>query len=207
MELDIKGNPGNNNSFQDNQVDRTASFNPNAKEVHVNQYLQQQSPDYRLISCFRELQEEVKNDDRLQKKLEDIKRYRTRLPRTIGLKAKLQDGGFSKDAIDKACRQKQYYAKKSTKYQYYEGAQKIDSYLFAIVSSRFDTYVMPLIVKQSPLDVIKKVVYEQVIMPVVDKLAFNGEKDTELRYNIDDIFGMLYYLTGNCHINWKEYHV
>lgn len=207
MELDIKGNPGNNNSFQDNQVDRTASFNPNAKEVHVNQYLQQQSPDYRLISCFRELQEEVRNDDRLQKKLDDIKRYRTRLPRTIGLKAKLQDGGFSKDAIDKACRQKQYYAKKSTKYQYYEGAQKIDSYLFAIVSSRFDTYVMPLIVKQSPLDVIKKVVYEQVIMPVVDKLAFNGEKDTELRYNIDDIFGMLYYLTGNCHINWKEYHV
>lgn len=207
MELDIKGNPGNNNSFQDNQVDRTASFNPNAKEVHVNQYLQQQSPDYRLISCFRELQEEVRNDDRLQKKLEDIKRYRTRLPHTIGLKAKLQDGGFSKDAIDKACRQKQYYAKKSTKYQYYEGAQKIDSYLFAIVSSRFDTYVMPLIVKQSPLDVIKKVVYEQVIMPVVDKLAFNGEKDTELRYNIDDIFGMLYYLTGNCHINWKEYHV
>lgn len=207
MELDIKGNPGNNNSFQDNQVDRTASFNPNAKEVHVNQYLQQQSPDYRLISCFRELQEEVRNDDRLQKKLEDIKRYRTRLPRTIGLKAKLQDGGFSKEAIDKACRQKQYYAKKSTKYQYYEGAQKIDSYLFAIVSSRFDTYVMPLIVKQSPLDVIKKVVYEQVIMPVVDKLAFNGEKDTELRYNIDDIFGMLYYLTGNCHINWKEYHV
>jgi cell division protein FtsB len=207
MELDIKGNPGNNNSFQDNQVDRTASFNPNAKEVHVNQYLQQQSPDYRLISCFRELQEEVRNDDRLQKKLDDIKRYRTRLPHTIGLKAKLQDGGFSKDAIDKACRQKQYYAKKSTKYQYYEGAQKIDSYLFAIVSSRFDTYVMPLIVKQSPLDVIKKVVYEQVIMPVVDKLAFNGEKDTELRYNIDDIFGMLYYLTGNCHINWKEYHV
>ncbi len=207
MELDIKGNPGNNNSFQDNQVDRTASFNPNAKEVHVNQYLQQQSPDYRLISCFRELQEEVRNDDRLQKKLEDIKRYRTRLPHTIGLKAKLQDGGFSKEAIDKACRQKQYYAKKSTKYQYYEGAQKIDSYLFAIVSSRFDTYVMPLIVKQSPLDVIKKVVYEQVIMPVVDKLAFNGEKDTELRYNIDDIFGMLYYLTGNCHINWKEYHV
>lgn len=207
MELDIKGNPGNNNTFQDNQVDSTASFNPNAKEVHVHQYLQQQSPDYRLISCFRELQEEVRNDDRLQKKLDDIKRYRTRLPRTIGLKAKLQDGGFSKEAIDKACRQKQYYAKKSTKYQYYEGAQKIDSYLFAIVSSRFDTYVMPLIVKQSPLDVIKKVVYEQVIMPVVDKLAFNGEKDTELRYNIDDIFGMLYYLTGNCHINWKECHV
>lgn len=205
MELDIKGNPGDHNTFQDNHVGSTLSFNPNATDVHIHQYLQ--SHDYRLINCFRKLQEEVKHDIKLQKKLDDIKRYRTRLPHTIGLQAKLQDGGFSKGAIDKACRQKQYYAKKSTKYQYYEGAQKIDSYLFAIVSSRFDTYVMPLIVKQSPLDVIKKVVYEQVIMPVVDKLAFNGEKDTELRYNIDDIFGMLYYLTGNCHINWKEYHV
>ena len=207
MEFDINGNPGNNNTFQDNNVERTASFNPNAKEVHVTQYLQQQSPDNRLISCFRELQEEVKNDIKLQKKIDDIKRYRTRLPRTIGLQAKLQDGGFSKDAIDKACRQKQYYVKKSTRYQYYEAAQQIDSYLYAIVCNRFDTYVMPLIVKQEPLGVIKKAVYEHVITPVIDKIAFNGKEDTVLRYNIDDIFGMLYYLTGNCHINWKEYHV
>ncbi len=207
MEFDINGNPGNNNTFQDNNVERTASFNPNAKEVHVNQYLQQQSPDNRLISCFRELKEEVKNDIKLQKKIDDIKRYRTRLPRTIGLQAKLQDGGFSKDAIDKALRQKQYYVKKSTRYQYYEAAQQIDSYLYAIVCNSFDTYVMPLIVKQEPLGVIKKAVYEQVIMPVIDKLNFNVKEDTVLRYNIDDIFGMLYYLTGNCHINWKEYHV
>lgn len=207
MELDIKGNPGDHNTFQDNHVGSTLSFNPNATDVQINQYLQQQSYDNRLINCFRKLQEEVKHEIKLQKKLDDIKRYRTRLPHTIGLQAKLQDGGFSKGAIDKACRQKQYYAKKSTKYQYYEAAQQIDSYLYAIVCNRFDTYVMPLIVKQSPLEDIKTAVYEQVIMPVADKLASNGTEDTVLRYNIDDIFGMLYYLTGNCHINWKEYNV
>ncbi len=60
MELDIKGNPGDHNTFQDNHVGSTESFNPNATDVHIHQYLQ--SHDYRLINCFRKLQEEVKHD-------------------------------------------------------------------------------------------------------------------------------------------------
>lgn len=207
MEVGIKGNPGENNSFQEYKIDHAGSFNPNAKEVHVHQYTSLLNFDHRLLNCFHELREEVQKDEKLQKKLDDFKHYRTRLRRTIGLQAKLTDGGFIKSDIDRASRQKQYYAKKSTKFQYYKAAQRIDSYLFAIVCNNFDIYVMPMIVKKAPLSDIKKAVYEQVIMPVVDKISYNGEEDTILCYTIDDIFGMLYYLTGNCHINWKEYDV
>ena len=110
-------------------------------------------------------------------------------------------------AIDKARRQKQSYAKKATKYQYYEMANKIDNYLFAIVSDHFDREVLPLIEDEKPLREINQAVYDKVIVPVMEELNTVGDSDTCLCYTLDDVFGMLYYLTGNCHINWAIYDV
>ena len=139
--------------------------------------------------------------------MDDIMRYRTKLRHTIGLEQKLLDGGFPKKAIDKARRQKQSYAKKATKYQYYEMANKIDNYIFAIVSDHFDREVLPLIEDEKPLREINQAVYDKVILPVMEELNTVGDSDTCLCYTLDDVFGMLYYLTGNCHINWAIYDV
>ena len=205
MEIKIKGNPGTGNRYEDVRLEQVGSYNPNAKEVHIHQ----QSVDHnnRLVTWLRKLQDEVDNDIKIQEKMDSIRRYHTKLPHTLGLKRKLQDGGFAKTAIDKACRLKQGYAKKATKYQYYEMANRIDDYLFAIVSNHFDIYVLPLIEAQKPQNEINQAVYEKVIIPVVEELNVNGADDTCLCYTIDDIFGMLYYLTGNCHINWTIYDV
>lgn len=179
---------------------------PNAQTA-VQNFYQAADHNNRLVTWLRKLQEQVDNDVQIQEKMDNIRRYHTKLPRTLGLKRKLQDGGFTKTAIDKACRLKQGYAKKATKYQYYEMANRIDDYLFAIVSNHFDIYVLPLIKAEKPLEEINQAVYEKVIKPVVNELNVNGAEDTCLCYTIDDIFGMLYYLTGNCHINWAIYDV
>lgn len=205
MELNINGNPGTGNRFQDVKMDQVGSYNPAAKKVIINQT--PIAPQSRLASWFARLQEDFKNDVRLQKKMNDIMRYRTKLPHTIGLEQKLLDGGFAKKAIDKARRQKQTYAKKATKYQYYEMANKIDNYLFAIVSDHFDREVLPLIEDEKPLREINQAVYDKVILPVMEELNTVGDSDTCLCYTLDDVFGMLYYLTGNCHINWAIYDV
>ena len=205
MEININGNPGSGNRYDDVKIHQVGSYNPNATEVHIHQQVGGQNS--RMASWFRKLKEEIDHDDKLQKKMADIMRYRTKLPSTLGLKRKLQDGGYNKTAIDKACRLKQGYAKKATKYQYYEMANRIDDYLFAILSNRFDDYVYPLIVNQRPLADIKQAVSEQVIIPVMKELNENGEDDIYLCYTTDDILGMLYYLTGNCHINWANYDV
>lgn len=205
MEININGNPGSGNRYDDVKIHQVGSYNPNATEVHIHQQVGGQNS--RMASWFRKLKEEIDHDDKLQKKMADIMRYRTKLPHTLGLKRKLQDGGYNKTAIDKACRLKQGYAKKATKYQYYEMANRIDDYLFAILSNRFDDYVYPLIVNQRPLADIKQAVSEQVIIPVMKELNANGEDDIYLCYTTDDILGMLYYLTGNCHINWANYDV
>lgn len=205
MELNINGNPGTGNRFQDVKMDQVGSYNPAAKKVIINQT--PIAPQSRLASWFARLQEDFKNDVRLQKKMNDIMRYRTKLPHTIGLEQKLLDGGFAKKAIDKARRQKQSYAKKATKYQYYEMANKIDNYLFAIVSDHFDREVLPLIEDEKPLREINRAVYDKVVVPVMEELNTVGDSDTCLCYTLDDVFGMLYYLTGNCHINWAIYDV
>ena len=205
MEININGNPGSGNRYDDVKIHQVGSYNPNATEVHIHQQVGGQNS--RMASWFRKLKEEIDHDDKLQKKMADIMRYRTKLPHTLGLKRKLQDGGYNKTAIDKACRLKQGYAKKATKYQYYEMANRIDDYLFAILNNRFDDYVYPLIVNQRPLADIKQAVSEQVIIPVMKELNENGEDDIYLCYTTDDILGMLYYLTGNCHINWANYDV
>lgn len=205
MELNIKGDPGKGNRYEDVRMENVGSYNPAAKKVIINQT--PIAPQSRLASWFARLQEDFKNDVRLQKKMDDIMRYRTKLRHTIGLEQKLLDGGFPKNAIDKARRQKQSYAKKATKYQYYEMANKIDNYLFAIVSDHFDREVLPLIEDEKPLREINQAVYDKVVVPVMEELNTVGDSDTCLCYTLDDVFGMLYYLTGNCHINWAIYDV
>ena len=205
MELNIKGDLGKGNRYEDVRMENVCSYNPAAKKVIINQT--SIAPQSRLASWFARQQEDFKNDVRLQKKMDDIMRYRTKLRHTIGLEQKLLDGGFPKKAIDKARRQKQSYAKKATKYQYYEMANKIDNYLFAIVSDHFDREVLPLIEDEKPLREINQAVYDKVILPVMEELNTVGDSDTCLCYTLDDVFGMLYYLTGNCHINWAIYDV
>lgn len=205
MEVNINGNPGTGNRYEDVRMEQVGSYNPNAKEVHILQSAADHNN--RLVTWLRKLKEQVDNNIQIQEKMDNIRRYHTKLPHTLGLKRKLQDGGFTKTVIDKACRLKQGYAKKATKYQYYEMANRIDDYLFAIVSNHFDVYVLPLIEAEKPLSEINQAVYEKVIIPVVDELNVNGAEDTCLCYTTDDIFGMLYYLTGNCHINWAIYDV
>lgn len=205
MEVNINGNPGTGNRYEDVRMEQVGSYNPNAKEVHIHQSAADHNN--RLVTWLRKLKEQVDNNIQIQEKMDNIRRYHTRLPHTLGLKRKLQDGGFTKTVIDKACRLKQGYAKKATKYQYYEMANRIDDYLFAIVSNHFDVYVLPLIEAEKPLSEINQAVYEKVIIPVVDELNVNGAEDTCLCYTTDGIFGMLYYLTGNCHINWAIYDV
>lgn len=200
INLSVNGDPGTGNSFNDTKIRKVDNYNPNAREVN-NYYTQSES---RLGGWFRRLNDEINNDIRLQKKLDDIKRYHTKLPHTIGLEAKLKDGGFSQSAIDKARRLKMYFAKKSTRFQYYESAQLIDSYLFAKLCQRFDTYILPNI-ESHPLCDIRQMVYEKVVLPIIDEINANGSYDRQLCYNEDDIYGMLYYLTGKCHINWKDY--
>ena len=131
--------------------------------------------------------------------------YTTKLDGTKGLEEKLQDGGFQKMFIQKAIIQKEMYAKRATKYECYPAAQKIILSLFARIKNEFDIKIYPMISKGADVSSIMQEVHKQIVSPILQMIETNGANDQSLYFNMDHIYGMIYYLTGMCHLNWKDY--
>lgn len=154
---------------------------------------------------FQHLADEIEKDERFDKTIEDLEYFETILDGQKGLEEKLTDGGHSISEISLALRQKQKFAKKQEKYKYYESAQWINSHLFADILMKFNDCIKPLIETHQDRHVVFSAIFRNVIEPIVQKLNIEGADDNYLCYDAEDVFGMVYYLTGRCHINWKDY--
>lgn len=158
----------------------------------------------RFARRFEKLNQEVKNDERYEGTMEALKFYLTKLD-GISAETKLYDGGFNENEVTSAIRRKENYAKRLQLNRFFESAQWIDSQLFAKIKMDFEAFITPLIdIGSSKSDILKEVVVK-VVQPVLDLINLEGEDDEILNYNAEDIFGMVYFLTGQCHINWKNY--
>jgi hypothetical protein len=78
--------------------------------------------------------------------------------------------------------------------------QTIYATLMGKVYEEFQIWVRPAVVKGASREVIDQLVYNHVIKPVV------AELETCPEYNeaaMPTVRGMLYFLTGNCHLVWR----
>lgn len=200
MNLKISGNPGENNKYHETHMDYVQNYAPNAKEVNNFNFSSKSS---RYVSRLQRLADEIRCNIR-ENVFEDLLFYNTKLDGTKGLEEKLIDGHFGRTRITVATRQKEMYAKKATKYECYPSAQQINFSIFGRIKNDFDTYVSPLIETDTPLKEIMKVVREKIVSPIMEIIE-NGANDEYLQYTSDHIYGMIYYLTGMCHLNWKDY--
>lgn len=159
----------------------------------------------RFAKRFEKLNQEVANQEKYDGVIESFKYYLTKLD-GVDMPTKLKDGGFNEAEIFKATVRKQNYAKKQAINRFYESAQWIDTQLFARIKMDFETYVeIPLIQKGESKNKIIQAVVEKVIYPTYNLINEEGENDEVLNYTLEDIYGMVYYLTGMCHINWANY--
>lgn len=154
---------------------------------------------------FQHLADEIEKDLRYEKTIEDLEYFETILDGQKGLEEKLTDGGHTTSEISLALRQKQKFAKKQEKYKYYESAQWINSHLFAEILMKFNDCIKPMIEANEDRYKIFSAVYKNVIDPIIQKLNVEGADDDYLCYDAEDVLGMVYFLTGRCHINWKDY--
>lgn len=158
----------------------------------------------RLSATFERLEQEILNNTR-KEVIDELLLYTTKLDGTKGLEEKLQDGGFQKMFIQKAIIQKEMYAKRATKYECYPAAQEIILSLFARIKNEFDVKIYPMIIKGEDVPSIMQEVHKQIVSPILQMIEMNGANDQSLYFNMDHIYGMIYYLTGMCHLNWKNY--
>lgn len=197
---------GTGNPFFDFKINKVENLNPNAKTVHNHYYGNGDGGkgSSRLASYFRGLHQEIAKKI-TREVIDELLEYKTQLDGTKGLKGKLIDGGFIPSAIEEAMRKKEKYAQKATKYECYPSAQEINLLLFADIKSRFETYILPLIRIGTDKDVVMQLIYEKIVDYEMRFINENGTDDADLRYTANHIYGMIYYLTGMCHINWVDY--
>lgn len=186
------------------------SVDNNENQIHNQLNIgENQAPIYltkptRFAKRFEKLNNEVASDERYEGIMESLKYYLTRLD-GIDAPTKLEDGGFKESEVIAAMKKKEKFAKRLQLNRFYESAQWIDSQLFAKIKMNFETFVLPLVNDSSSKEEIMREVVIRVVEPVLELINIEGENDEVLNYNADDIFGMVYYLTGQCHLNWKNY--
>lgn len=182
--------------------DSTVGTQANVKENYG--YISIGNSRSRLSATFERLEQEILNNTR-KEVIDELLLYTTKLDGTKGLEEKLQDGGFQKMFIQKAIIQKEMYAKRATKYECYPAAQEIILSLFARIKNEFDVRIYPMIIKGADVPSIMQEVHKQIVSPILQMIEMNGANDQSLYFNMDHIYGMIYYLTGMCHLNWKDY--
>lgn len=184
------------------QNDSTVGTQANVKENYG--YISIGNSRSRLSATFERLEQEILNNT-TQEVIDELLMYTTKLDGTKGLEEKLQDGGFQKMFIQKAIIQKEMYAKRATKYECYPAAQEIILSLFARIKNEFDVRIYPMIITGVDVPLIMQEVHKQIVSPILQMIETNGANDQSLYFNMDHIYGMIYYLTGMCHLNWKDY--
>jgi hypothetical protein len=116
----------------------------------------------------------------------------------IGLEKKLQIGNFD-EFIAYAMAAKDMFARKIEQYRFSKVAQEIFLCILAEIWTIFHQKIYQLICNNEAHDIIMKRVQDEIIDVISKKLEDN------VLYIYDDcISGMIYFLTGNCHIRWSK---
>lgn len=115
----------------------------------------------------------------------------------IGLEKKLENGNRI-SYLNFAEKSKEKFAKKLLRNEHSETAQHIYAFLLAKVYSSFELNISPRIKENHPEIFINELITQFIINPLEEILGENL-----LRIYDDEINGMIYFLTGNCHIKWN----
>lgn len=170
--------------------------NKEVTETHIHQ-----TNKTRLASLFEKLNSEFESNSEIIGWIDDLQRYTIQRD-VIGLEQKLLDGN-RKDLIDDALWLKEEYYKKLTKFQLYQSAQKIQAHLLASILERFRNKIHPLIISKADDIIVSSAISNEIVNPLISLIELEGLEDNILGFSATDIEGMIFYLTGRCHLKWN----
>lgn len=154
----------------------------------------------KLATLFEKLKDKFEDGDTIQQISDDLQRYKDNRDR-FSLEQKLEDAGRQHLLDDFMWFKDQYY-RKLTKYQFFEPAQEIHSFILGIVLERFTSIIYPKIRDNHPEREILKAISNEITTPIVNLIQTEGCDDV-MGLSAVEIEGMIHFLTGKCHIKWK----
>lgn len=157
-------------------------------------------PVSRLRRLFEQFEKEKQSDPNIEIIAEALQHLMT--PKegevVIGLEEKLKIASKPQETIDLARECKEQYAKKLYKQQFYNSSQQINLILLSTARNQFINYVYPLITQRRSDEEVSIALEEY----VVKHLQTMIDVDESFVFTPDDVWGIIYYLTGNCYIKW-----
>lgn len=179
------------------QIGNRAGNDIVGRDKIVNQYSKKRSQISFLNEKFIA---EKDNDSEMYEIIKVLLHYTKRENEDfLGLEGKLQSANRQEDYIEYAKEQKELFAKRLIKRDLSPSAQKIFAYILGKVKTRFVHDVIPKIKSGCSEDVVEKSILKNVIEPIFEELEENV-----LDISMDEMVGMLFFLTGNCHISWTK---
>lgn len=103
------------------------------------------------------------------------------------------------DLIPSATRLKEVSAKLIFRWQTSGTAQDILAWILGRMYVDFTLHVTPAVQESAPRKVIDQLISEKVMQPIENMLGEN-----HLGLEMQDLLGLLYFLTGNCHVRWDK---
>jgi hypothetical protein len=188
----VKGNQVSDSSaggdIAGNDIDKSVHIHLNPGPVHS-------SP---LRKKLEQLQADCLHDPNFSKCIKQLNHYLNPVNPADqrDLKTKLTDAG-RQDEVYEAEELKESFAKVLVKDNLSEQAQEAYVHILATIKTQYDGKVKPLIKTNSPLHKI-----ESNVLSIVESM-YAELAGTALEYDQRQVKGMLYFLTGNCHIDWK----
>lgn len=155
----------------------------------------------KLSSLFDKLNETYNEQKQIDVICDDLKRFMDGRD-TIGLEQKLINGN-RQHLFENAMWLKEEYSKKLTKYQFYEHAQEIHAFILGVVLEKFTHKINPIISAEQDDIVVMKAISDDIISPLITMIQEEGCSDI-MGLGATDINGMVYFLTGRCHIKWEK---
>jgi hypothetical protein len=179
------------------QIGNRAGNDIVGRDKIVNQYSKKRSQ----ITCLNERYlAERENDTEVYEIIKVLLHYSERETEDFrGLEGKLKDASREEDYIEYAKQQKELFAKRLIKRDLSPSAQKIFAYILGKVKTRFVHDVIPKIKSGCSEAEVEKSILVNVIEPIYEELEENV-----LDVSMDEMIGMLFFLTGNCHISWTK---
>lgn len=154
-----------------------------------------------LHNLYSKFQEEKNTNPELKELCEELDYFNSQIVNetVVGLDNKLIAGNREKILSYAKNVKEKFHKKLMRTSQYSIIAQDINVYILSKVRRSFMMEVYTLICNNDSEEKINALIAERIINPVKAELGLNLFK-----YDEDDIMGMIFFLTGNCHIKWTK---
>lgn len=169
----------------------------NINKKTINHY----GPSSTLKRLSEELNESYASDEDYKGYIEKLEKYLTYAEgqqNVRDLEEKLRAGN-REELIQEAKKLKERFSMKISRNQFSDQAQTLFAHILAKINSFFNSKVKTLINEDKPASDIDSLIYDELVTSIYDDVG-----DCGLDIDTEDIRGMLFYLTGNCHLEWEK---